>query len=88
MQRRLCRQELRRQYTTPSRVSTGAACEPIIHWNGCCAKWRRTRTVGAFPDGKSALMLAAARLRHVAGTKWGTRRYLDMDRLAEVSEAA
>jgi putative transposase len=49
---------------------------------------RRTRAVGAFPDGKSALMLAAARLRHVAGTKWGTRRYLDMDRLAEVSEAA
>ena len=49
---------------------------------------RRTRTVGAFPDGKSALMLAAARLRHVAGTKWGTRRYLDMNRLAEASEAA
>ena len=34
---------------------------------------RRTRAVGAFPDGKSELMLAA-RLRHVAGTKWGTRR--------------
>jgi len=49
---------------------------------------RRTRAVGAFPDGKSALMLAAARLRHVAGTKWGTRRYLDMNRLAEASEAA
>jgi putative transposase len=25
-------------------------------------------------------MLVAARLRHIAGTKWGTRRYLDMDR--------
>src|SRR6202171_1074481 len=49
---------------------------------------RRTRAVGAFPDGKSALMLAAARLRHVAGTKWGTRRYLDMNRLAEASQAA
>ena len=49
---------------------------------------RRTRAVGAFPDGRSALMLAAARLRHVAGTKWGTRRYLDMNRLAEVSDAA
>jgi putative transposase len=49
---------------------------------------RRPRTVGAFPDGKSALMLAAARLRYVAGTKWGTRRYLDMNRLAEASEAA
>jgi hypothetical protein len=49
---------------------------------------RRTRAVGAFPDGKSALMLAAAHLRHVAGTKWGTRRYLDMNRLADASEAA
>jgi putative transposase len=44
---------------------------------------RRTRVVGAFPDGNSALMLTAARLRHVAGTKWGTRKYLDMDRLQE-----
>lgn len=43
---------------------------------------RRTRVVGAFPDGKSALMLVAARLRHVAGTRWGTRKYLDMTRLA------
>ncbi len=50
---------------------------------------RRTRAVAAFPDGKSALMLASARLRHVAGTKWGTRRrHLDMNRLAKASEAA
>jgi transposase-like protein len=44
---------------------------------------RRTRVVGAFPDGHSALMLVAARLRHVAGTNWGSKRYLDMDRLKE-----
>ncbi len=44
---------------------------------------RRTRVVGAFPDGNSALMLVAARLRHVAGTRWGTRKYMDMSRLAE-----
>jgi len=37
---------------------------------------RRTRVVGAFPDGQSALMLVAARLRHVAATRWGLRRYL------------
>jgi putative transposase len=42
---------------------------------------RRTRVVGCFPDGNSALMLVAARLRHVAGTKWGSRRYLDMEHL-------
>jgi transposase-like protein len=44
---------------------------------------RRTNVVGAFPDGNSALMLVAARLRHIAGTKWGSRRYLNMDLLRE-----
>lgn len=42
---------------------------------------RRTRVVGAFPDGRSALMLAAARLRHIAGTQCGAKRYLKMDPL-------
>ena len=42
---------------------------------------RRTRVVGAFPDGHSALMLAAARLRHIASTKWGKRRYMLMEPL-------
>lgn len=42
---------------------------------------RRTRVVGAFPDGHSALMLTAARLRHIASTKWGKRRYLAMETL-------
>ena len=32
---------------------------------------RRTRVVGTFPDGNSALMLVCARLRYVAGTQWG-----------------
>ena len=32
---------------------------------------RRTRVGGAFPNGESAVMLVAARLRHVAGSKWG-----------------
>ena len=49
---------------------------------------RRTRVVGAFPDGNSALMLVAARLRHVAGTRWGARRYLDMDHLRHRAEKA
>jgi transposase-like protein len=42
---------------------------------------RRTRAVGAFPDGNSALILVSARLRHVVGTLWGRKRYMDMDRL-------
>jgi transposase-like protein len=47
---------------------------------------RRTRVVGCFPDGHSALMLVAARLRHVAGTKWGRKRYLAMELLTQQPE--
>lgn len=47
---------------------------------------RRTRVVGAFPDGNAALILVAARLRHIAGTQWGKRRYLDMSRLKTLDE--
>jgi len=45
---------------------------------------RRSRVVGCFPDGNSALMLAAARVRHIAGTKWSQRRYMNMERLTEM----
>ncbi len=34
---------------------------------------RRTRVVGTFSDGNSALMLVCARLRHVAGTRGATK---------------
>ena len=44
---------------------------------------RRTRVVGAFPDGQSALKLAAARLRHIAGTAWSTKRYLNIELLKD-----
>jgi transposase-like protein len=44
---------------------------------------RRTRVVGNFPDGNSALMLVSARLRHIIGTDWSQRRYLDMSLLIE-----
>jgi putative transposase len=39
---------------------------------------RRTRVVGAFPDGQSCLNLAAARLRYIAGTAWSTKCYMNM----------
>ena len=45
---------------------------------------RRTRAIGAFPDGNSALMLVCARLRHVAGSEWGVKRYMNMDHLLEL----
>ena len=67
-------------YTFPSehwrRIRTNNPMERIMR-----EIRRRTRVVGCFPDGQSALMLVGARLRHVAGTRWGTRRYLDMEHL-------
>lgn len=47
---------------------------------------RRTKAIGAFPDGQSALMLVCARLRHVAGTQWGNKRYMSMDHLSKFEE--
>ena len=34
-----------------------------------------------FPDGNSALMLVCARLRYVAGTQWGCKKYMNMKHL-------
>lgn len=50
---------------------------------------RRPRVVGAFPDGKSRLNLAAARPRHSAGTQCSTRKYMNMTPiLADQTQAA
>ena len=45
---------------------------------------RRTKVVGTFPDGESALMLVCARLRHVACSVWGSKRYLNMERFTSM----
>ena len=45
---------------------------------------RRTKVVGTFPDGQSALMLVCARLRYVTGNEWGTKRYLNMEHLTSM----
>ena len=42
---------------------------------------RRTRVVGTFPDGESALMLVCVRLRHVVNSQWGCKKYMDMKHL-------
>ena len=76
-------EETLRYYDYPSqhwiRIRTNNALERIMK-----EIRRRTRVVGAFPDGHSALMLCAARLRHIAGTQWGQKRYLNMDTLFEL----
>ena len=47
---------------------------------------RRTRGVGTFPDGNSALMRVCARQRHVAGTQWGNKKYMNMKHLEAAPE--
>jgi transposase-like protein len=47
---------------------------------------RRTKVVGAFPDGHSALMLVAARLRHVSATSWGLRKYMNVQLLEDMDK--
>jgi transposase-like protein len=62
---------------------------PSVHWRNIRTNnplerlnreiRRRTRVVGSFPDGHAALMLVAARLRYMAGQKWGLQRYMNME---------
>ena len=66
---------------------------PMRHWAGIGTSnaiegptreiRRRTRVVGTFPDGKSALMLVTARLKYIVENEWGRRRYLDVSLLEE-----
>ena len=64
-----------------TRIRTNNAIERLNRENK-----RRTKAIGAFPDGQSALMLVCARLRHVAATSWGARRYMNMDHLFKPEE--
>lgn len=45
---------------------------------------RRTQSIGAFPDGNSALMLVCARLRYISNSSWGSKRYMCMDYLPPI----
>lgn len=47
---------------------------------------RRTKVIGAFPDGQSALMLVCERLRHVVASEWSGRRYINMDHLIQAED--
>ena len=59
-----------------TRIRTNNVLERINREIKC-----RTKVVGTFPDGESALMLVCARLRHITGSVWGTKRYLNMEHL-------
>ena len=66
--------------TFPSEHWTRIRTNHIIEWLNRESR-RPTRVVGCFPDGNSALMLVCARLRHVAGTQWGNKKYMNMKHL-------
>lgn len=63
------------------RIRTNSGIERINREIG-----RRTRVVGTFPDGNSALMLVAARLKYIVEHGWSKRRRLDMSKLKEMNE--
>lgn len=58
------------------------------HLSPCPVPEARTWVVGTFPDGNSALMLVCARLRHVAGTQWGNKKYMNMKHLEAACQDA
>ena len=64
----------------PSEHGTRIRTNNVIERLNCELR-RRTRVVGTFPDGNSALMLVCARLRHVAGSQRGNKKYMNMKHL-------
>ena len=48
--------------------------------------WRSPTHWRGYPDGRLALMLVAARLRHVAATHRGLRRYMNMTLIEEMND--
>ena len=49
---------------------------------------RSTCVVDVIPDGNSVLMLVCVQLRHVDGTQWGNKKYVNMKHLEAAIEDA
>ena len=69
-------------------VNTGLASVPTMSLRGSTGRSAGVPMVGSFPDGNSALVLVCARLRHVAGTQWGNKKYMNMKHLEVAVEDA
>ena len=67
-------------------VNIGPASAPITSWNGSTGRSAAVPAWWGLPDGNSALMLVCARLRHVAGTQWGNKKYMNMKHLEAAIE--
>ena len=66
-----------------TRIRTNNVIERLDREISC-----RTRVVSSFPNGNSVLLLACAWLRHVAGTQWGNKKYINMKHLEAAVEDA
>lgn len=69
----------------PSEHWTRIRTNNVIEWLN--REIRRTRVVGSFPNDNSALRLVCARLRPVAGTQGGNKKYMNMKHLETASIA-
>ena len=65
-----------------TRIIPGRAVPSFLSGRYSAVKVRKKLYVTP-PDGKSALMLVTARLKYVAESEWGSRRYLDVTLLEE-----
>ena len=66
--------------------SIGPGSGPITRLSVSTVRLNAVQSDRRFSDGQSALMLVCARLRHVAATSWGARRYMNMDHLFNPEE--
>jgi len=69
---------------SPSEHWSRIRIKNVIEWLNRKIR-RRTRVIGCFPDGSSDPMLVCARLRHIAGTQWGNKNYMNMKHLEDAS---
>ena len=66
-------------------LNWGLAASALVCWR----LWEKcflTPNTSGVPDGSSVLMLVCARLRHVTGTQWGNRKYMNMKHLKIAAE--
>jgi transposase-like protein len=56
---------------------------PDAKWQRCVVHWHRNVFTQVHAGKRKEV---AARLRHISGTKWGQRKYINMERLAELEK--
>ena len=79
----------------PPEILDALTQKEIIKWSldgtaarTCLSRWMKDHGIplNAQTDPNSALMLVCARLRHVAGTQWGNKKYMNTKHLEAALE--